>query len=136
MNHETKTNTEKESPAEIPLGLGVGAAGGGIAGAALGSAIGGPLGAAVGTMFGGVLGAASGHGITRALKGSAAAPDLLKSANREYPVIGNEPTRVPHYCAGLALPWDDRRPFTERGWHRLSGVIAPRDTDRGLRGGI
>ena len=136
MNHDTKTDTEKESPAEIPLGLGIGAAGGGIAGAAAGSAIGGPIGAAVGALCGGLLGAASGHGIARAVKGDAASPDLLKSANRECPVIGNERIRVPHYCAGLALPWDDRRPFTERGWHRLSGVIAPRDTDRGLRGGI
>ena len=136
MNHETKTNTEKESPAEIPLGLGIGAAGGGIAGAAVGSAIGGPIGAAVGAMCGGVLGAASGHGIARAVNGRAESPDLLKPANRENPVTGNERIRVSHYCAGLVLPWDDMRPFTERGWQRLSGVIAPRDTDRGLRGGI
>lgn len=127
MNHDTKTDTEKESPAEIPLGLGIGAAGGGIAGAAAGSAIGGPIGAAVGAMCGGMLGAASGHGIARAVKGSAASPDLLKSARR-HPTV--KPDRRNNAGPGCA------RPFTERDWHRFSGVIAPRDTDRGLRGGI
>lgn len=127
MNHDTKTDTENESPAEIPLGLGIGAAGGGIAGAAVGSAIAGPIGAAVGAMCGGMLGAASGYGITRAVKASAAAPDLLKSANRHPTVKPDRRNNAGPECA---------RPFTERGWHRLSGVIAPRDTDRGLRGGI
>ena len=127
MNHDTKTDTENESPAEIPLGLGIGAAGGGIAGAAVGSAIGGPIGAAVGAMCGGVLGAASAHGITRAVKGSATSPDLLKSANRHPTVKPNRRINTGPGCA---------RRFTERDWRRLSGVIAPRDTDRGLRGGI
>ncbi|MFL6569972.1 MAG: hypothetical protein ACJ8LI_12475 [Chthoniobacterales bacterium] len=39
-------------------------------------------------------------------------------------------------CAILVRPWATARRFAESGWDRLSGVIGPRDTDRGLRGGI
>ncbi len=32
------------------------------------------------------------------------------------------------------LPWDRARPAVRAAWQRVSGTIAPRDTDRGLRG--
>ncbi|MDQ6624773.1 MAG: hypothetical protein M3Y69_01345 [Verrucomicrobiota bacterium] len=35
-----------------------------------------------------------------------------------------------------ALPWDRARPAVKAAWHRVSGTIAPRDTDRGMRGGL
>ena len=35
-----------------------------------------------------------------------------------------------------ALPWDRARPAVKAAWHRVSGTVAPRDTDRGTRGGI
>jgi hypothetical protein len=35
-----------------------------------------------------------------------------------------------------ALPWDTVRPAVSSVWDRMSGVIAPRDPDRGVRGSI
>ena len=35
-----------------------------------------------------------------------------------------------------ALPWDRARPAVRAAWDRVSGVVAPRDTDRGTRGGL
>ena len=35
-----------------------------------------------------------------------------------------------------ALPWDTVRPAVSSVWDRMSGVIAPRDPDRGFRGSI
>lgn len=32
------------------------------------------------------------------------------------------------------LPWDRARPAVKAAWQRVSGTVAPRDTDRGLRG--
>lgn len=37
---------------------------------------------------------------------------------------------------GSALPWDTVRPAVKAAWDRLSGVITPRDVDRGLRTGM
>lgn len=38
--------------------------------------------------------------------------------------------------ANPAIPWDRARPAVRAAWHRVSGVTGPRDTDRGMRGGI
>ncbi len=38
--------------------------------------------------------------------------------------------------ANPAMPWDRARPAVKAAWDRLGGVQAPRDTDRGLRGGL
>ena len=35
-----------------------------------------------------------------------------------------------------ALPWDMARPAVRAAWDRVSGVISPRDFDRGIRGSI
>lgn len=35
-----------------------------------------------------------------------------------------------------ALPWDTARPAVSSVWDRMSGVIEPRDPDRGFRGSI
>jgi hypothetical protein len=35
-----------------------------------------------------------------------------------------------------ALPWDTVRPAVNSVWERMSGVIGPRDPDRGVRGAI
>ena len=37
---------------------------------------------------------------------------------------------------GSAIPWDTVRPAVKAAWDRLGGVIAPRDSDRGIRGSI
>jgi hypothetical protein len=41
-----------------------------------------------------------------------------------------------HADAGSAIPWDTVRPAVRAAWDRLSGVISPRDSDRGVRGSI
>jgi hypothetical protein len=41
-----------------------------------------------------------------------------------------------HANAGSAIPWDTVRPAVRAAWDRLSGVISPRDSDRGVRGSI
>ena len=38
--------------------------------------------------------------------------------------------------AGSALPWDRARPAVKAAWDKLSGVVAPRDPDRGTRSGF
>jgi hypothetical protein len=38
--------------------------------------------------------------------------------------------------AGSALPWDRARPSVRAAWTRISGVVAPRDPDRGTRSGF
>lgn len=38
--------------------------------------------------------------------------------------------------AGSPLPWDQARPAVKAAWDRIGGVIAPRDTERGIRSGI
>lgn len=35
-----------------------------------------------------------------------------------------------------ALPWDRARPAVKAAWDKLSGVIGPRDVDRGTRSGL
>jgi len=37
---------------------------------------------------------------------------------------------------GDALPWDRARPAVKAAWDRVSGVVSPRDPDRGARYGI
>ena len=37
---------------------------------------------------------------------------------------------------GSALPWDKARPAVRSAWDKLSGVVGPRDTDRGIRSGF
>jgi hypothetical protein len=34
------------------------------------------------------------------------------------------------------LPWDTARPAVKAAWDKMSGVIGPRDTDRGIRTGM
>jgi hypothetical protein len=163
MDHQTRRHSVNDTrsfnideldvvPSPHPIGLGFGAAGGGMAGAAIGSAIYGPIGAAVGAMFGGLVGACGGHGIARAVSGNEGrepayehdgcqledlpAQDVYTYADKEYARIREQCERAHEDCATLAIPWDSARPFIKHGWSRLSGVIGPRDTDRGLRGGI
>lgn len=37
---------------------------------------------------------------------------------------------------GAALPWDHARHAVHAAWAKLSGDVSPRDSDRGMRGGI
>ena|SRR5437879_9785891 len=37
---------------------------------------------------------------------------------------------------GDALPWDHARPAVKAAWDKLSGVVSPRDPERGTRSGF
>ncbi len=148
-----------------PIGTGVGAAGGGLTGVAIGAAIGGPVGAAIGAVVGGVAGAYSGRGVAEMLHPTedekswrehhaeqewkdepyenyhpaytAGFEAARRHAGIRYEDI--EPTVARDYDkndANPAIPWDRARPAVRSAWHRVSGVTGPRDTDRGMRGGI
>ena len=148
-----------------PIGTGVGTAGGGITGAAIGAAVGGPVGAAVGAVVGGVVGAYSGRGVAEMLhptedEGSwrehhgeqawkdepyehyAPAYKAGFEAARRHAGVRYEDIELnvardyEKNDANPAIPWDRARPAVRSAWHRVSGVTGPRDTDRGMRGGI
>ena len=148
------------------MGAGLGAAGGGVAGAAIGAAVGGPVGAAVGAVVGGVAGAYGGRGVAEAVNpthehsywrehhnkqsyaGDFRFEDfepayrtgyeaVTKYAGRHYEDI--EDSLALDYesnRAGSALPWDQARHATKAAFSKLSNVVAPRDTTRGMRGGL
>lgn len=149
-----------------PVGTGVGTASGGLAGAAIGAAVGGPAGAAIGAVVGGVVGAFSGRGVAEKInpteeenywrdehakqEWSGDAPyehfepayktgiqGAMKYAGRHFNEIENDLARdYEKNDANPAIPWDRARPAVKGAWDRLGGVMGPRDTDRGMRGGI
>jgi hypothetical protein len=148
-----------------PIGTGVGTAGGGLTGAAIGAAIGGPVGAAIGAVVGGVAGAYSGRGVAEMMHPTEDQESWRAHHSeqpwKEEPYEHYEPAYKAgfeaarrhagaHYDqieanvardyekndANPAIPWDRARPAVRSAWHRVSGVTGPRDTDRGMRGGI
>jgi len=62
---------------------------------------------------------------------------VTKYAGRPYHEIEADLARdYEKNDANPAIPWDRARPAVRAAWDRVSGVVAPRDADRGLRGGI
>jgi hypothetical protein len=62
---------------------------------------------------------------------------VMKYAGKDYHQIETDLARdYQKNDANPAIPWDRARPAVRAAWHRVSGVTMPRDTDRGLRGGI
>ena len=62
---------------------------------------------------------------------------MKKYAGKDYHEIEGDLARdYEKNDANPAIPWDRARPAVKSTWDRLSGVMGPRDTDRGLRGGI
>ncbi|MFL6513956.1 MAG: hypothetical protein ACJ8M1_02925 [Chthoniobacterales bacterium] len=60
-----------------------------------------------------------------------------KYQGRSYDEVEqNLATDYAHADPGSAIPWDTVRPAVRAAWDRLSGVISPRDSDRGVRGSI
>jgi hypothetical protein len=60
-----------------------------------------------------------------------------KHAGKEYDEVEHSlATEYERAQAGSAIPWDTVRPAARAAWDRLSGVISPRDSDRGIRGSI
>ncbi len=152
-------------PGSHPIGTGVGTAGGGITGAAIGAVVGGPVGAAVGAVVGGVVGAYSGRGVAEAINHTEEekywrdehakqpwagdstydhyAPayktgyeGAAKYPGRDYGEVEADLAKDYEQSAHVAVPWDRARPAVRAAWDRLGGVTGPRDSDRGVRGGI
>jgi hypothetical protein len=62
---------------------------------------------------------------------------VMKYAGKHYDEIELDLARdYEKNDANLAIPWDRARPAVKAAWDRLGGVMGPRDTDRGMRGGI
>ncbi|MGZ5001959.1 MAG: hypothetical protein ACXWBM_02080 [Chthoniobacterales bacterium] len=60
-----------------------------------------------------------------------------KYAGKNYHEIESDLVRdYENNVSNVAIPWDRARPAVKAAWDRLGGVAGPRDTDRGLRGGI
>jgi hypothetical protein len=60
-----------------------------------------------------------------------------KYAGRDYDEVEQSlATDYERAEPGSGLPWDTVRPAAKAAWDRLSGVIGPRDSDRGIRGSI
>lgn len=60
-----------------------------------------------------------------------------KYAGKQYDQIEGDLARdYEKNDANPAIPWDRARPAVKAAWDRISGVTAPRDTDRGMRGGV
>ncbi|MFN2507200.1 MAG: hypothetical protein ABR589_00310 [Chthoniobacterales bacterium] len=62
---------------------------------------------------------------------------VRKYAGKSYEQIEGDLARdYEKHDANPAIPWDRARPAVRAAWDRVSGVVGPRDTDRGMRGGI
>ncbi len=62
---------------------------------------------------------------------------VLKYAGQRYEDIeGDLALDYERNRAGSALPWDEARHATRAAFSKVSNVVAPRDTSRGMRGGI
>ena len=62
---------------------------------------------------------------------------VMKYAGKDYHQIETDLARdYEKNDANPAIPWDRARPAVRAAWSRISGVVGPRDTDRGMRGGI
>lgn len=62
---------------------------------------------------------------------------VMKYAGKDYHQIETDLARdYEKHDVNPAIPWDRARPAVKAAWDRLSGVVGPRDTDRGMRGGL
>ena len=62
---------------------------------------------------------------------------VTKYAGKQYHEIEGDLARdYEKNDANPAIPWDRARPAVKAAWSRVSGEVGPRDTDRGMRGGI
>lgn len=60
---------------------------------------------------------------------------VTKYAGRNYDEIETDlASEYDKNNLNFALPWDRAQPAVKAAWHRVSGTVAPRDTDRGTRG--
>ena len=61
----------------------------------------------------------------------------LKYEGKEYDQVEADLARdYENHDANAVVPWERARPAVRAAWDRMAGVVGPRDTDRGLRGGL
>ncbi len=62
---------------------------------------------------------------------------VTKYAGKQYHQIETDLARdYEKNDANPAIPWDRARPAVKAAWDRVSGVVGPRDSDRGIRSGL
>jgi hypothetical protein len=125
MSMHRKDTEHQRTPGAHPVGVGAGATGAGLAGAAIGGWVGGPIGAAVGAAVGAVVGGFGGKAIATSLD-LAREDDWWRDNHSDRPYAKpDEPyeTYRPAYEFGLqarmAHPdreWDDIEPDLAKAW--------------------
>lgn len=112
-------------PGAHPVGVGVGAAGAGVAGAVAGAMVGGPIGAVVGAAVGSIAGGYAGKGVAEMIDPTVEELYWRENyATRPYAVEG---TPYEHYAPAYRYGWEARNQYPgkryeevesdlERGW--------------------
>lgn len=109
------------APGSHPVGTGVGATGGGLAGAAIGTALGGPIGGLAGAAIGAVAGGLVGKGTAEAFDPSAEL-DYWREA---YPSTSYYDPTYPfaEYEPAYRYGWDSRSRLADRNWEDVEGDL-------------
>jgi hypothetical protein len=104
-----------------PVGVGLGAAGVGAAGAAVG-AVAGPVGAAVGAVVGGVAGGLAGKGIAESIDPTAE-DDYWRENFRSRPYY-REASDYEEYRPAYRYGWESRSRFPDRTWDEVENDLS------------
>lgn len=109
-------------PGAHPVGTGVGAAGAGVAGAALGTALGGPVGGILGGVIGAIAGGAAGHAMAEVYDPTAEDAYWAQNyRNRDYVEADH---LYDTYRPAYALGWNARRHYLDRSWNEVEPSLA------------
>jgi len=130
--HDRNPDPITGAPGAHPVGVGIGAAGAGAAGAAIGS-VAGPVGTAVGAVVGAVAGGLAGKGVAEAVNPTAEEEYWRENySTRPYVAAGETYTYEDDYAPAYRYGWEARTQHTgrrydevesdlERGWERAKG---------------
>jgi uncharacterized protein YcfJ len=133
LDHEVKTDANRDpitgEPGAHPVGTGVGAAGGAVTGAAIGTAVGGPVGAVVGAAVGGVAGGLFGKGVAEGMNPTEEDTYWRSNyAKRPYAANRSYDDLAPAYQYGYTSAsthagrrFDDVENDLQHGWEQAKG---------------
>ena len=109
------------APGSHPVGTGVGATGGGLAGAAIGTALGGPIGGLAGAAIGAVAGGLAGKGTAEAIDPTGE----LNYWRETYPNTSYyDPTfSFDEFEPAYRYGWDSRIQYTDRRWEEVESDL-------------
>lgn len=129
-NNPANRDPITDAPGAHPVGVGVGSAGAGAAGAAIGGVIGGPIGAVVGAAIGAVTGGLGGKAAAESVNPTVEDAYWKQNYNKRpyYKTESTYDTYQPAYKYGWesrmmhgGKQWDDVESHLERGWEKNRG---------------